>query len=266
MTISCCTWALTGSESEILTAIASTDIRHIDYRPFDFHTEISRQLILDLGLIPTCMATGFGMPGQAALDSVDPELRSVAIKHTRRALEYADEMDIRRAYVLPGEKAEKESLKWYAESVFSLANIAAAYGVKLCIEHFPGKALESTQDTLEFINRLGHKDLYLLIDIGHTQISNEDPIEAITRAGDRLGYFHLDDNDGYSDLHWGLLDGVLTEDVLNNTLGALKQISYDGPVSLEINPSLPDPLAAIKAGFQLVDCLYQSTTDPSSAE
>lgn len=265
MTISCCTWALTGSESEILTDIASTGLKHIDYRPFDFRTEDARRLISDLKLIPTCMATGFGMPDEAALDSTDLDARSAAIEHTRLALEYADRTDIRRAYILPGEKAEKESLKRYAESVATLADIAVGYDVKLCIEHFPGKALESIQDTLEFIAKLGHSGVYLLIDIGHAQISKEDPAAAITRAGDRLGYFHMDDNDGHSDHHWGLLDGVLTEDVLKKTFGALERIEYDGPVSLEMNPSLPDPLAAINAGFLLLDFLYQSTTDPSSA-
>ena len=265
MTISCCTWALGGSEADVLNAIASTGLRHIDHRPFDFRSAESRRLISDLELSPTCMATGFGMPEGAALDAAGADARVAAVEHTRRALEYAHETGIRRAYLLPGEHDGGESLNRYGESVAELAGIAAGYGIKLCIEHFPGKALPTVHDTLGYIANLGNDNLYLLFDIGHAQISQEDPAEAVEKAGDRLGYFHLDDNDGRSDLHWALCDGVLTTDVLKDTLAALVKIRYDGPVSLEMNPGLPDPLAAIADGFQLVRSLYQSTTDPSSA-
>ncbi len=265
MTISCCTWALSGSEADVLTEIASTGLRHIDHRPFDFRSAESRRLISGLDLTPACMATGFGMPEGAALDAADANIRNAAVEHTRQALEYGHETGIRRAYLLPGEESGEESLSRYGESVAGLAEVAAGYGVKLCIEHFPGKALATVQATLDFIAKLGHDNLYLLFDIGHAQISKEDPAEVVTRAGERLGYFHLDDNDGSSDLHWGLCDGILTEDVLKNTLATLDNIGYDGPVSLEMNPGLSDPLAAIEDGFRLVRSLYQSTTDPSSA-
>lgn len=257
MTISCCTWALGGTEADVLTAIAQVGLRHIDHRPFDFRSAESRRLISDLELTPACMATGFGMPEGAALDAADAGARDTAVEHTRRALEYAHETGIRRAYLLPGEDSDGESLNRYGECVIKLADAAAGYGIKLCIEHFPGKALPTVQDTLDYIAKLGHDNLYLLFDIGHAQISKEVPAEAIAMAGDRLGYFHLDDNDGVSDLHWALCDGVLTEDVLKTTLAALDTIGYDGPVSLEMNPGLPDPLAATESGFRLVRTLYQ---------
>ncbi len=265
MTISCCTWALGGAEADVLAGIASAGPRHIDHRPFDFRSAESRRLISDLELTPACMATGFGMPKGAALDGADTGARDAAVEHTRRALEYACETGIRRAYMLPGEEAGGEPLRRYGESVAGLADVAAGYGIKLCIEHFPDKALPTVRDTLDFIEDLGHDNLYLLFDIGHAQISKEDPAESIAAAGDRLGYFHLDDNDGRADLHWALLDGVLTKDVLKNTLDTLEKIGYDGPVSLEMNPGLPDPRAAIEDGYRLMRSLYQSTTDPSSA-
>ena len=255
MTISCCTWALGGPEADVLTAIAGTGLRHIDHRPFDFRSAESRRLISDLELTPACMATGFGMPEGAALDAADGGARDAAGEHTRRALEYAHETGIDRAYLLPGEAGDAAALRRYGESVAGLADVAEGYGIKLCIEHFPGKALPTVRVTLDYIAKLGHDNLYLLFDIGHAQISKEDPAEAVARAGDRLGYFHLDDNDGVSDLHWALLDGVLTEDVLKNTLATLGHIGYDGPVSLEMNPELQDPLAAIESGFRLVRAL-----------
>ena len=75
------------------------------------------------------------------------------------------------------------------------------------VEHFPGKALPTAAGTLEYLSRLNHPNLYLLLDTGHLQMSKEDPAAVIAAAGDRLGYVHLDDNDGEADLHWPLLDG-----------------------------------------------------------
>lgn len=265
MTISCCTWALGGAEADVLAGVASAGPRHIDHRPFDFRSAESRRLISDLELTPACMATGFGMPEGASLEGADADARAVAVEHTRRALEYAHETGMRRAYLLPGEEGDGESLRRYGESVTGLADVAAGYGIELSIEHFPGKALPTVQGTLDYIAGLGHDNLYLLFDIGHAQITKEDPAESVAAAGGRLGYVHLDDNDGRSDLHWALLDGVLTGDVLKNTLATLDEIGYDGPVSLEMNPGLPDPRAAIEDGYRLVHSVYQSTTDPSSA-
>ena len=46
--------------------------------------------------------------------------------------------------------------------------------------------------TLDFLNTIDHPNLYLLLDVGHLQISNEDPVDVIERAGDHLGYVQSD--------------------------------------------------------------------------
>ena len=125
-------------------------------------------------------------------------------------------------------------------------------GMKLCIEHFPEKALPTARGTLEYIRGLGHPNVFLLMDTGHLQISGEDPVETIEGAGEMLGYVHLDDNDGVGDLHLALLDGVLKREVLSNTLEALSDVGYAGAVSLELNPSLPDPIDALRRSREIV--------------
>jgi sugar phosphate isomerase/epimerase len=252
MIISCCSWALSGSEQKILEDLASVGLRHIDFRPFDFTSDDMRAYMAEVGLKPTCMATAFGMPDGVALDSVDSGHRMQALKHTQDALDYAGRLCIDRSYLLPGETTDADALDRYQESVTILADYAQQLNIKLCIEHFPDKALPTVIDTLDFIDRCGHENLYLLFDIGHAQISKESPVEVIKKAGPRLGYVHLDDNDGQSDLHWPLYDGILTENLLKNTLDALGFIQYNGPVSLEIHPTLPNPLAAIQKSFGII--------------
>ncbi|MEC7228144.1 MAG: sugar phosphate isomerase/epimerase, partial [Candidatus Latescibacterota bacterium] len=95
-------------------------------------------------------------------------------------------------------------------------------------------------------------NLYLLMDSGHLQISREDPASVIAQAGDRLGYVHLDDNDGKDDLHWALCDGVLTRTDLRELLVALTQSPYMGPVSLELHPELKNPFESLRKSLHLV--------------
>lgn len=256
MTISCCSWALTGTDFEVLDQLSSIGLKHIDFRPFDFVSPEGRSHLQDSALTPTCMATAFGMPSEAALDSHDENLRNQAIDHIIGALNYAAELEIKIAYLLPGENDQPAKLARYESSILRLADHAESLNIKLCIEHFPGKGLPTAVCTLDFISRCDHENLYLLFDIGHAQISGESPIDIISRAGDRLGYVHLDDNDGNADLHWPLYEGVLTPETLSNTFEMLKTAGYTVPVSIEMHPELPDPLAAIKRCFIEVEKIF----------
>ncbi len=252
MSLSCCIWALSGSEEEVLVRTAELGFTWIDIRPFAFAGKASRNRMRELGLQVSCVALSAGMPDGAALDSSDKEQVSVAMEYMDRALKYSVDLGASAVYVVPGTDADDATLARYAERLAEVATRAADVGLTLCVEHFPGKALPTVTGTLEFLDEIDHPNLYLLFDIGHAQMSGEDPTEAITRAGNRLGYVHLDDNDGVGDLHLGLTDGVLTEAALRQMFFALDGIGYDGPISLELNSNLPDPSAALKQSREIV--------------
>ena len=126
-----------------------------------------------------------------------------------------------------------------------LGDCAAPYGIRLGIEHFPGRALPSVAATLAFLDELDHPNVGLLLDIGHAQMSGEALPDAIAAAASRLCYVHLDDNDGVGDLHLALYDGVLTPVALAEAFAALAAHGYRGRASLELNPALPNPLGAL---------------------
>ena len=127
--------------------------------------------------------------------------------------------------------------------------------VRLCIEHCPGRALPTAEMTLAWLDAFGHPGLGLLLDVGHCLLSHEDPGAVASRAGRRLGYVHLDDNDGVSDLHWGLLTGQLTKDTLVGTLATLGATAYDGALCLEFNSQNLDPVGALRDGRLLLQSL-----------
>lgn len=246
MNLSCCIWALSGPEDVVLANIAAAGFKWIDIQPNTLTG------LHDLDLQVSCIGISFGLPEGVTLDSPDSAVTARAGAHLEQALNYGAQFGATTAYVVPGRDSSQAALDRYARTLTTAADQAAALGMKLCIEHFPGMALPTVTATLDFINALDHPNLYLLYDIGHVQMVGDDPAGAIIQAGSRLGYVHLDDNDGQGDLHWSLLDGVLTEETLQRTFAALAEVGYTGSISLELHPALPDPLAALKKSREIV--------------
>ena len=245
MKIACCIWALGGKEIEMLREVSTLGFDWIDIQPTHLRTLESRLLAQELDLRVSCLGASFGMPTGAALDHADSAQQRAAFDHVASSIAVAGHLGAESAYVVPGKDRDERAIARFSNSIIDLADLAAGFGIKLAVEHFPGTALPTASETLEFIRRADHPNLYLLIDSGHLQMTGEDPASAILNAGDRLGYMHFDDNDGLSDLHWALLDGVMTEESLDATLQSLADIGYQGPLSLELNPGLPNPAKAL---------------------
>src|SRR5262249_38150215 len=104
--------------------------------------------------------------------------------------------------------------------------------------------------------RLNHATLALLLDVGHCLITREDAAAVATRAGDRLGYVHFDDNDGVGDRHWPLLTGRLTEGALQGLSAALRANHYEGARVRELSPDNPAPEEALRQGKALLERMF----------
>src|SRR5262245_42512827 len=141
MNLSCCIWALSGPEEETLTSLAEIGFRWIDIRPLDLIHETARRKVRDLRLQVSCIGTSFGLPEGAALDSSEPEAARQSLAHVQKSLEYGAERGATAAYVIPGLDDSPEALSRYGQLLIQAADRAEALGLKLCIEHFPGRAL-----------------------------------------------------------------------------------------------------------------------------
>ncbi len=252
MRIACCIWALSESETDTLRQVHEIGFDFIDIQPAHQRSLESRLLAQELGLRVSCIGASFGIPAGSALDHEVESQRQRAIDHVSAAIQHAADIDAETAYVIPGVDAGADAIDRYRRSIARLADTAAECRVKLAIEHFPGMALPTAGEALEFIRQVDHDNLYLLYDSGHIQISGEDPATVISNAGDRLAYVHFDDNDGVSDLHWSLLDGVMTDETLIATLRALDAVGYQGAVSLELSPALANPTKALRDSRDLL--------------
>src|SRR5205814_595262 len=94
---------------------------------------------------------------------------------------------------------------------------------------------------------------------GHCLISRENPARAVEQSGERLGYVHFDDNDGANDVHWPLLTGQLTEEMLRATIAALAARDFRGGLGLELSPNNVQPVGAVRQGKALLEKLLTAT-------
>lgn len=245
MALAACIWALTCEEERAWDQVAEAGFTHVDIRPSWLQTDNLQKRVRDLGLTLSCMAASADMPEGASLTG---EGQQAGRDHVMKALEHGASLGAKVAYLVP----EGDDLDRYAEPLPILADKAQELGMKLCVEHFPGTILPTVPFTLDYLAQVGHPNLYLVFDIGHAQMANENPAEMIRLAGDRLGYVHLDDNDGMNDLHLGLYDGVMQAEDLEAMFIALDELGYDHNVSLELKPDIPDPLGALKRSREIV--------------
>ena len=65
-------------------------------------------------------------------------------------------------------------------------------------------------DTLiEILDTLGDPRVKACLDVGHASAVRTDPLEWIRALGPRIGHFHMHNNDGKTDLHDPLTEGVI---------------------------------------------------------
>jgi sugar phosphate isomerase/epimerase len=215
--------------------------------------ESHRQALADSGALVSCAAVGRGLPDGQTLDASSVDARRAAVEGMKQHIIDAARLGATHAYIIPGTNATKEALTRFAEACCILADYATETRVRLCLEHLPGRALSTAAATLAWLEELNHDNLNLLLDIGHCLITAEEPADVVRRAGTRLGYVHLDDNDGVGDLHWPLLTGRLTRATLGQTLAALRDIRYRGVMALELAAANPEPTEGLRRSKEIMD-------------
>ncbi len=245
MQIAACLWSLPVPPADAAEFAASAGFDSIDVDPGFASIGDRRE---QFGV--TSIAAAHGLRDGLALDSDADDARQRAVEHVQLALGEAHALGANFAYVSPPATPDAPARDRYRESLRAIADEAQIRGIRLGIEHFPGMGLPTVAATMEFIEESGHANLYLCLDIGHTQIVGEDFAESVARAGDRLGYVHFDDNDTTGDQHLALLAGIQDEAALASAVQVLRWHGYPGPLAIETNPRLDDPQAAMSSSLR----------------
>ncbi|GMO53681.1 MAG: sugar phosphate isomerase/epimerase [Termitinemataceae bacterium] len=109
-----------------------------------------------------------------------------------------------------------------------IAAIAGDCGVTLGMEalnRFEGYLINSCEEALKYVNEVNHPNVKIMLDTFHMNIEEDNMAAAIRMAGDKLGHFHIGEQNrkvpGKGNIPW------------NDLACALKDINYDGTVVME---------------------------------
>ncbi len=252
LTVSACAWSLATDAPQTLARLALSGFDRVDMRPDCWAGIRDRAHVESFGMSFSCVGiTPVTMQPGLSLQDLETENAGRVLPYLTGALERGADLGATRAYmVTPRQRvADRDQ---YMRSIERLADAAGRLGMRMCIEPHPEWALRTCAEVLEFVRDVGHESLYVLIDLGHNLITGEDPGHAVRDAGDRLGYVHIDDNDGAGDIHLGLFDGVLKPSQITSLLDALAETGYDSTIGIEIKPDTGAPLSSLVAARDFV--------------
>jgi D-psicose/D-tagatose/L-ribulose 3-epimerase len=229
---------------------------------------------LDLGL-----TTNIGPTREYDLASKDPAVRRAGVAYITETME---QMDFVGSHALvgamysfwPGDFVETDKPAAWERSIprmQEVAKTAEALGIECSLEvlnRFESYIMNTCQEGLEYVNRVGSKNVKLLLDTFHMNIEEDNIPDALRLAGGKLGHFHVGEGNrklpGMGSLPWdeigkALRDihyekGVVMEPFLRSGGEIAKPIHLwrdltDGADEVTMNKNLQKSLAFLKGKF-----------------
>ena len=135
------------------------------------------------------------------------------------------------------EGTDEEYLDLNFKFMRQLLEYAKGFGVTICLENMPFKKqpLAKPAEILDFVKKMNDDNFKICLDTGHVSVFNDiDIAEEVRRLGKEIKVLHVHDNNGKQDNHFAPYFGVINWAEFGQ---ALKDIGFDGVISLETVPS-----------------------------
>jgi len=178
----------------------------------------------------------------------DVNYRRIRVDHTKRALTLAKELGAPCITTEPGGPLEgrkwSDCLKLFVEELKPVVEHAEKEGVLLLVEPEPDLLIETADQYLEFAKHISSPALGLNFDIGHSFCVKDDPAATVRKLAPLIRHVHLEDI-AATRVHHHLVPGEGVID-FHATLSALKEVGYDGWVTIELYTYHEDPDGAAK--------------------
>ena len=192
----------------------------------------------------------------------DKNYRAIRVDHTIRALTLARELGAQCITTEPGGPVAKgeswtAALKTFVEELKPVAEHAEKEGVQLLVEPEPDLLIEKAEQFEEFMKHIDSPAVGLNFDIGHFYCVKDEPAPTVHRLKKWLRHVHLEDI-AASRVHHHLVPGDGAIDFAA-TLKALKEVGYDGWVTIELYPYVDDPDAAARTALERVKKLVPAS-------
>ena len=203
-------------------------------------TAAVRQMLKDNGIV--CVGSiSLMFEGRDLLHS-DATVRESSVDYLRKCITMIKELRDGQGgnmSIVPSEVGKvkamaspEEEWAWAVEGLKAVREHAQSEGVTIAIEplnRFETNFVNRHDQALLLAQEVGD-DVGVCLDIYHMNQEESDPLQALRNAGDRLFDFHVADNNrmacGQGALDWASI------------IGTLKEIGYDGSITVEFVPPL----------------------------
>lgn len=189
----------------------------------------------------------------------DLNYRKLRIDHTIDCIKLARKLGAKNISTEPGgpvmnnELTKEKSLKVFEHGINQVLKTAEETNVTVLVEPEPGLLIENSEQFVDFIKNFETESIGLNLDIGHFFCVGEDPSQVIHKLSEYIRHVHLEDISG-DRLHNHLILGEGAIDI-DSALMSLKDIGYDGFITVELYPYQDRPVYAAKQAMKFIKSL-----------
>jgi sugar phosphate isomerase/epimerase len=186
----------------------------------------------------------------------DSDYRKIRTEHTLECIRLARKLGVNNISTEPGGPVnnqglpENELLKIFENGLHQVLATAERENVTVLIEPEPGLLIENSQQFIGFIKNFDSKYVGLNFDIGHFFCVGEDPTQVIYKLSDYVRHVHLEDIAAdRNHQHLILGEGAIDIDAV---LYSLKDVGYDGFITVELYPYQDCPIYAAEQAMKFI--------------
>lgn len=248
---------LKGLESARKYGYDGVELSLLDSQKLDQGWLLEKLRELNLEAFAIATAQSYSTDGYS-LYSPHEDKRQQAIKRIKAHIDFASRL---KAMVIIGGirgKLTGSAEDWNTQrekgtqALVTCVRSAQKEGVTLLLEpinRYETNLINTVEEALQLVEEIGSKYLRLLLDTFHMNIEERSIVGSILMAGSHLGYVHFADNNRLAP-GWGHIDFV-------QVLSGLKEIGYQGPISVEVLPE-PDDDRASEQAIQHIKSLFET--------
>jgi len=172
---------------------------------------------------------------EPSLVSRSRELREWRIAYTKKALRLAQQLGAQNVSITSGKALNgvppEKALEFLEDGLLRLLKDAERLKQRLSLEYEPGLLIEKTSELKALLKKLKSPWLGANLDLGHVDVSGEDPCHAIRELKGHIFNLHLEDIRAHKHYHRVPGEGDLDFDAIFRQLDAIR---YHGPLTWEL--------------------------------
>ena len=185
--------------------------------------------------------------------------RKLRIDHTLDCIKLARKLGVSNISTEPGGPvnsqglSENELLRIFESGINEVLKTAEDENVTVLVEPEPGLLIENSEQFIKFIKNFDSKHIGLNFDIGHFFCVGEDPSQVIYKLSEYVRHVHLEDI-AADRTHHHLMLGEGAIDI-ESVFKSMKDIGYEGFITIELYPYQECPINAAKNGMKFIKSL-----------